>query len=73
MNKKTELDIAEPKLSRTRKLPNFYHVPSSNGSFYHDQTKKLYRQFYFDDILNWIKDQITNRQITRYMCISKKS
>ena len=43
MNKKTELDVADPRRPRSkRKLPDFYHSQSSNGSFYHDYSKHFY-------------------------------
>ena len=44
MSKKTELDVADPKLPRKRKLLDFYYSQSSNDSFYHDQPKNFYRR-----------------------------
>ena len=41
MNKKTELNVADPKLHVNKKLPNFYHSQSSNGDFCHDHPKKV--------------------------------
>ena len=41
MNKKTELDVEDPKLPRKRKLLDFYHSQSSNDSFYHDHPKNF--------------------------------
>ena len=58
MNRKTKLDVADPILTRKRKLPDSYHSQSSNDSFYHDHPKKIYRQLYFEtfDNINCIKD-----------------
>ena len=51
MNKKTELDVEDPKLPRKRKLLDFYHSQSSNDSFYHDHPKKFYCQLYSESLI----------------------
>ena len=59
MNKKVELDAADPKLARKRKFLNFYHSQRSSDSFYHDHPKNFYRLLYFetfDNIINCNKD-----------------
>ena len=71
INKKTELDVGDPKLTHQRKLPDFYHFPSSHDSFYHGQPKGIYRQLYPETFDN-INCVVLIRQITRYMCIFKR-
>ena len=63
--KKTELDVADGKLSRKRKLPDFFHQLNSNSlSFYHDLSKDFYRQLYFEtlgNVINCIKNCFSPR------------
>ena len=69
MNKKTELDVADPKLPRKRKLIDFYHSQSSD-EFLPRSSKKIYRQLYFENfynIINCIKDSFNQKDYQIYV------
>ena len=74
MNKKTELDVVDPKLPCKRKLPDFYHSQSSNDSFYHDHPKHFHRQLYsetFANTINCIKDPFNKTDYQIYVHVQE--